>query len=112
MGACLATMKRLFQKPVAEEEYIYLPARSPKRPSHTPKAKAVTSHQPVREVVAQEEEHYEPPTKINPEVLRKQHDELIEAQSNFIHLKLSVENLVRENKQLGADDGSYFFVFC
>ena len=114
MGACLSSIKRLFAKPATPEEYIYLPARSPKRSFHTP---THVQSSATTEVVVEDHHHHQqqeeeepqvvPPKPVDPEVLRKQHDELIQRQSSFIHLKLSVENLVRENKELGADDGAW-----
>jgi hypothetical protein len=104
----------MFRKPVQQEEYIYLPARSPKRSLHTPNAvttaapAAPPSEKPAP--VQREEAPYAVPAPVpvvDPAVLRRQHDELIQKQSSFIHLKLSVETLVRENRALGADDGAY-----
>ena len=120
MGACISSIQRMFRKPVQQEEYIYLPARSPKRSFHMPNAvttavpavAAPPSEQPARvsDAAAPAEREVPPPLAapvpvVDPAVLRRQHDELIQKQSSFIHLKLSVETLVRENRALGADDG-------
>jgi len=111
MGACIGWVKRHFAKPATQEEYIYLPSRSPKRSHNTrpvkPHAAVTIANDPLGPPASEQKNEVAAPPPPDPETLQRQHDELIQRQSSFIHLKLSVENLVKENQGLGADDGTY-----